>query len=53
MVIIFAAVADLVKDDHQIASRMIAESLNIPKIQKRQFGKEKVVCIFCSMLLEA
>ena len=26
-----AAVADVVKYDHQIASRMIAESLNIPK----------------------
>jgi hypothetical protein len=26
-----AAVADLVKNDRQIASRMIAESLNIPK----------------------
>ena len=26
-----AAVADLVKNDRRIASRMIAESLNIPK----------------------
>ena len=26
-----AAVADLVQNDHRIASRMIAESLNFPK----------------------
>jgi len=49
------AVADLVKHDRQIASRMI-ESLNIPKTSssdsERGFGKEKVVCQFCSTLLD-
>jgi hypothetical protein len=39
-----AAVADLVKNDLQIASRMMAESLNIPKtvvlqILKKNLGK--------------
>jgi len=42
-----AAVADLVKNDHQIASRMIAESLNIPKtvvlwVLKEDLGKRKL-----------
>jgi len=42
-----AAVADLVKNDHRIASRMIAESLNIPKtvvlqILKEDLGKRKL-----------
>jgi hypothetical protein len=42
-----AAVADLVKNDHQIASRMIAESLTIPKtiglwILKEDLGKRKL-----------
>ena len=51
-----AVVADLVKNDHRIASRMIAESLNIPKtvvlqILKEDLGK-KVVCTFCSTLLD-
>ena len=51
-----AAVADLVKNDRRIASRMVAESLNIPKtvvlrILKEDFGK-KVVCKFCSILLD-
>jgi hypothetical protein len=41
-----AAVADLVKNDHQIASSMVAESLNIPKtvvhwILKEDLGKRK------------
>jgi hypothetical protein len=52
-----AAVVDLVKNDRQIASRMIAESFNIPKtvvlrILKRGFGKEKAVYMFCSTLLD-
>jgi len=52
-----AVVLDLVKNDYQIASRMIAESLNIPKtvvprILKEDLGKEKVVCTFCSTLLD-
>ena len=43
-----AAVADMVKNDHRIASRMIAESLNIPKtvvlrILKEDFGRESCV----------
>jgi len=42
-----AAVADMVKNDHRIASRMIAESLNIPKtvvlrILKEDLGKRKL-----------
>jgi len=46
-----AAVADLVKNDCQIASRMIAESLNIPKtvvlrILKEDFGKRKLCAHF-------
>jgi hypothetical protein len=41
-----AAVADFVKNDRRIASRMIAESLNIPKnlvlgILKEYLGKRK------------
>jgi hypothetical protein len=45
-----AAVADLVKNDHQIASRMIAESLNIPKtvvlrILKEDLGQRSCVLI--------
>jgi hypothetical protein len=52
-----ATVADLFKNDRQIASRMIAESLNITKTvvltdYEREFGKEKVVCVFCSTLLD-
>ena len=44
-----AALADLVKNDRRIASRMIAESLNIPKtvvlrILKEDLGKRK----FCA-----
>jgi len=46
-----AAVADLVKNDSQIASRMIAESLNIPKtvvlqIVKEHLGKRKLCARF-------
>ena len=46
-----AAVADLVKNDCQIASRMIAESLNIPKtvvlwILKEDLGKRKLCARF-------
>ena len=42
-----ADVADLFKNEHRIASRMIAESLNIPKsvvlrILKEDFGKKKL-----------
>ena len=45
-----AAVADLVKNDHQIASRMIAESQDIPKtvvlqISKRIWERESCVHI--------
>jgi len=50
-----AAVADLVKNNRRIASRIIAESLNIRTTDssdsERGFGKEKVVCTFCSTLL--
>jgi len=45
-----AAIADLVKNDCCIASRMIAESLNIPKTEVLQ--SLKVVCTFCSTLLD-
>jgi hypothetical protein len=50
-----AGVADLVKNNHRTASRMIAESLNSPKNcsssdSERGFGKEKFVCMFCSTL---
>jgi histone-lysine N-methyltransferase SETMAR len=46
-----AVVADLVKDDSRIASRMIAESLNIPKtvafrILKERLRKRKVCARF-------
>jgi len=46
-----ASVADLVKKDHRIASRMIAESLNIPKtvvlqILKEDLGKRKLYARF-------
>jgi hypothetical protein len=46
-----AAVADLVKNDHRIASRKIAESLNIPKtvvlwILKEDLGKRKLYTCF-------
>jgi hypothetical protein len=46
-----AAVADLVKTDHKIASRMIAESLNIPKTVvlqtlKKDLGKKKLCAHF-------
>jgi len=46
-----AAVADLVKKDRRIASRMIAESLNIPKtivlrILKEDLGKRKLCARF-------
>ena len=49
-----AAVADLVKNERRIASRMTAEYLNTPKtvvlrILKDDVGK-KVVCTFCSTL---
>ena len=42
-----AVVADLVKNDHRIASKMIAESLNIPKtvvlqILREYLGKRKL-----------
>jgi hypothetical protein len=50
-VVNIAAVADLVKNDRQIASRMIAESLNIPKtvvlqILKEDLGKRKLCARF-------
>jgi hypothetical protein len=46
-----AAVADLVKNDRRIASRMTAESLNIPKtvvprILKEDLGKRKLCACF-------
>jgi hypothetical protein len=46
-----AAVADLVKNDRRIASRLIAESLNIPKtvvlrILKEDLGKRKLCVRF-------
>jgi hypothetical protein len=46
-----AAVADLVKNDRRIVSRMIAESLNIPKtvvlrILKKDLGKRKLCARF-------
>jgi hypothetical protein len=46
-----AAVADMVKNDHRIASRMITESLNIPKtlalqILKKDLGKRKLCSHF-------
>jgi hypothetical protein len=41
---ISAVAADLMKNDHRIASRMIAESLNIPKTVILQNLKED----FCS-----
>ena len=46
-----AAVADLVKNDHRMASRIIAESLNIPKtvvlwILKEDLGKRKLCAGF-------
>jgi hypothetical protein len=46
-----AAAADLIKNDHRIASRMIAESLNIPKTVllqtlKKDLGKRKLCAHF-------
>jgi len=46
-----ATVADLVKNDHRIASRMTAESLNVPKIVvlqilKEDLGKRKLCACF-------
>jgi hypothetical protein len=45
-----AAVADLVKNDRRIASRMLAECLNIPKtivrILKEDLGKRKMCAPF-------
>ena len=51
-----AAVADLVKNDRQIASRTIAESLNIPKtavirILKEDLGKKKLCARFVPLFL--
>ena len=44
------------KNDRRIASRMLAESLNIPKTSssdsERGFEKEKVVCTYSSILLD-
>jgi len=51
-----ALVADTVKNYRRIASRMIAETLNIPKTSssdsERGFGKEKVMCTFRSTPLD-
>jgi len=52
-----SAVADLVKYYSRIASRMIAESLNIPKTvvfsdSEIVFGKEEVVYTFCSTIFD-
>ena len=46
-----AVVADLIKNDLRIASRMVTESLNIPKnvflrILKEDFGKKKLCARF-------
>ena len=51
-----AAVADLVKNDRRIASRMMAESLNIPKtvvrrILKEDLEKRKLCACFVSHCL--
>jgi hypothetical protein len=51
-----AAVADLVKNDHRIALRIIAESLNIPKpvvlrILKEDLGKRKLCAGFVLRML--
>jgi histone-lysine N-methyltransferase SETMAR len=51
-----AAVADLVKNDRRIASRMIAEFLNIPKtvvlqILKEDLGKRKLCARFVPRFL--
>jgi hypothetical protein len=51
-----AAVADLVKNDRRISSRMIAESLNIPKtvvllILKEDLGRESCVHVLYGRLL--
>jgi hypothetical protein len=53
-----AAVADLVKNDRRIASRMIAESLNIPKtvvlrILKEDLGNRKLCARFAPHCLTA
>ena len=54
--VIVAAVADLVKNDHRITSRMIAESLNIPKtvvfqILKEDLEKRKLCANFVPQFL--
>jgi len=50
------AVTDFIENDRRIASRMIAEPSNIPKTSssdsQRGFGKQKVVCKFCSTFLD-
>ena len=51
------AVADLVTNGRRIASRMMAGSLNIPRDCSSSdtewgFGKDNVVCTFCSTLLD-
>jgi hypothetical protein len=51
-----AAVADLVKNDCRIASRMIADSLNIPRtivlrILKKDLGKRKLCAHFVPQFL--
>ena len=52
------AVADFVKNDYRIASRMIAESLNIPKaivlrILNEDLGKSKLCACFVPHSLTA
>ena len=47
-----AAVAGLVKNDRRIASRMTAEASTHSSGSERGSGKEKVVCTFCSTLLD-
>jgi hypothetical protein len=52
-----AAVADLVKNGRRIASRIITESFTTlqdcsSSDSERECGKEKVVCMFCSTLLD-
>jgi hypothetical protein len=52
-----AAVADLVKNDRRIATRMITESFNIPRtvvlrILKEDLGKRKLCARFFATLLD-
>jgi len=55
--VITAAVADLVKYDHHIASRRISKIFEHPQdcsslVSQRGFEKKKDVCTFCSTVLD-